>query len=242
MTSMLNKVNIVHDNKAEYLRDIERSGLRHRRMDIYISHNDMMLAIGYEDGNLIWLSHTPLSDLFLSRRVFECMKEGEFYRRVKLRDVFNIVGMHERDLQTMCHVGLDNIQSEKPVFSGCITGSGSSNKLTGIEFASIIAVLPKRLRDMIPNIGSEDEILSELEKDSQCLDELYHPGSKLDVIAKRKVDDIRSKWLNADCLKLADRAIIRTLYRKVCNFEENVIKIDDNNHQIDTEVSESSQN
>lgn len=232
MTSILNKANMVHDDKAEYLRDVERSGLKHRRMDIYVSHNDMMLAIGYEDGNLVWLSNTPLSDLFLSRRVFECMKEGEFYRRVKLKDVFAVLGMTQKDLQTMCHVGLDGLENEKPVFSGCITGSGQDNRMTGTSFATIMAVLPKRLRAMIPAIGSEDEILAELEKDSQYLDELYHSDSKFDVASKRKADDIRIKWRNADCLKLIDRAVIRTLYRKVCNFEENVV----NAHTVDADV------
>lgn len=232
MTSMLNKANIIHDDKAEYLRDIERSGLRHRRMDIYISHAGMMLAIGYEDDDLVWISHTPISDTFLSRRVFECMKEGQFYRRVTLNDVFSILGIMQKDLQTMCYVGLDYIENDKPVFSGCITGAGQTEKLTGVDFAMIMASLPKKLKAIVPTIGTEDEIFTELEKDSQFLDDLYNADRAFGEISKRKAAEIREKWLKADCLKLVDRAVIRTLYRKVCNFEENVVNVSDNKSKI----------
>lgn len=212
---MLNLVNNVHDDKAEYLRNVDISTDNIRRyLDLYVSHNDQLIAIGYENDNLVWFSQTKTSDMLLSRRIFESMRQSCFYRRVKLDDILCSVNMTLTDLQYMCYAKLDEITTDHPVFSGCIKGN-DGNFLTGLDFANIIAVLPSRLKNSIVKIGSEDDIIAELEKDRRLLDTyVLHEGKQC-----KKITEITDKWRGAECLKLCDRASVRSLYHDICYFE-----------------------
>lgn len=228
MTESLNLVNMIADSSAEYLRDIETdddtSSVDIRHMDLYVTHNNLLVAIGYVNSNLVWFSVTSLSDLLLSRRIYDCMKQGVFYRRVALSTLLEATGMTEKSLQTMCHVRVDGIQNDKPIFSDCIVSDSSEfSEFNGSVFADIIAIMPKRLRAAISDIGSNDDIITELEKDYQQIELLYNEGVGLDDIRRNNIHSICEKWSLAPCLKLSERATIRTTYHKICYFETNVM-------------------
>lgn len=225
MSALLNIANNVRDDYAQYLRDIEGydNSVKRRHLDVYIAHNDMLIVVGYESDNLVWVSYTRLHDLFLSRRVYDCMREGNFYRSLKLPDVLDTVGLREKDLQGMCYARLDNIELDQPVFSGCIVGEKKESVFTGVDFAAIVAVSAKRLKSMIANVGSDDDIISELEKDRQYVEALYNNGVGFDDNRRKKIAEISNKWRQAECLKLSERAVIRTMYRDICYYEKNVI-------------------
>lgn len=234
MTEVFNMANLVSDESAVYLVSDEnfRTDINERHLDMYISHNDVLFAFGYVNDALVWLSTTNLSDSFLSRRVFECVRCGSFYRRVEFSTALDTMNLTRTDLQAMCYVRLDGITADEPVFTGCIVGSYTSGRMSGIDFADIIAVMPKRLRQSIVNIGTEDEILTELEKDQQCLDAIYNRGIALDKDSCDKIYSICDKWREAECLKFCSRASVRMLYRNVRYFaDNNNVKIKENIEQ-----------
>lgn len=232
MTEIFNIANTVSDNDAVYLTADEnfRTDINERRLELYVSHNDILFAFGYVNDALVWLSTNELSDLFLSRRVFESIRSSVFYRRVDFSAALKAMVLTKADLQSMCYVRLDNVNADTPVFSGCITGSYTSERMSGVDFAEIIAVMPKRLRQTITNIGSEDEILTELEKDQQYLEAVYNRGVDLDDERRKKIQTVCEKWRGAECLKLCSRASVRMLYRNVCYFDENNIGIEEKNN------------
>ena len=225
LDKMLNLVNNVAESDAEYLhkseaRDAVRSASsEHRRMDLYISQSGNLTAIGYVNGNLVWFSITKVNDLFLTRRVFDCMKVGSFYRRVSLMTILDSVSVTMKDLESMCYVNAEHIEKDHPIFSGCLVSQPEQEgkePLTGTEFAKIIAVLPLRLQSAIPNIGTEDDILTELEKDYATLESLYSKSESYNPQKQQKALSICRKWRTAECLKLSERAAIRTIYHDVC--------------------------
>lgn len=218
-TLILNMANIVSDDKAIKLQEDDFNNTSERSLDLYINHNNELISIGYERDALVWFSQTNLADLFLSRRVFECVKQGCFYRSVPFGVMLESVYMNEKDLQYMCYARLDGIKTDEPTFSGCLTGSAVGG-LTGVDFAETMSVTTMRLRSFISKIGSESEILNELEKDYRYLTDVYDSGSGFDIARHMKVDAIIAKWRGAECLKLCSRATIRQLYRDVCYFTE----------------------
>ena len=219
MASMLNLVNVLPDDMAEYLRDLDINLERcDRRLDLYVSHNDIVVAIGYENDSLVWFSRTMLSDTLSLRRVFESMKQSYFYRRALLSDVLLSANMTIKDLQYMCNVRIENISIDKPVFSGCIVGSCEADVMTGMDFAKAITALPEYLKASIGKIGSDDDIISKLEKDFQTLERLRFSVEDKDE-RRERMTEISEKWRRAECLKLSERASIRSLYHDVCFFD-----------------------
>ena len=91
-------------------------------------------------------------------------------------------------------------------------GNGVSGKLTGVDFANILAVFPLRFRESITKIGSEDDIYTELEKDYQKITSLpIASGIESDMVS-----GIHEKWHKAECVKFCARASVRGLYHDVC--------------------------
>lgn len=226
LDQMLNLLNNIPEEDADYLYgkgetpEETRLAAENRSMDLYISQNGNLTAIGFIDGNLVWLSITRINDLFLTRRVFDCMKVGGFYRKVSFDTALTALSVTTKDLENMCHVNIQHLEHAHPVFSGCLvnqTKRDGDDALTGTEFAKILAVLPMRLRSLIPQIGAEDDILAELEKDYAALEALYPSNDAAYNPEKHDMAvAICSKWQSAECLKLSDRARIRTLYHDIC--------------------------
>ncbi len=227
-TDMLNFINTMPDEFAEYLKDVDHmTTANHRRMDLFISHKDELLVFGYFNSNLVWFSRSNLNDTFLSRRIFECVKQGVFYRRAELEDVVNAANITAEDLYGMCGASLDGVETDTPKFSGCITNDDTMTMMHGMDFANFIAVVPKRLRALINDIGSENDILDELDTDYQTLETLYGDGTDCDDEKKAAIYDICDKWREAECLKLCRRASIRTQYMDVCRFDERLAVVSD---------------
>lgn len=226
--SMLNLLNILPENEAEYLynKDEDRAFIQqseaeaNRHMDMYVAQNGNLTAIGYLDNNLVWFSVTRINDLFFTRRVFDCMKVGSFYRRATFDKALSTASVTARDLEFMCHIGIQHMERDHPTFSGCLVSQSEQedgNALTGIDFAKIIAVLPMRLSSAIPQIGSEDDIITELEKDYATLESLYSSDSDPYEPSKNMTAlTICNKWRSVECLKMSGRAAIRTLYHDIC--------------------------
>lgn len=212
MNKMLNLVNNVSENDAEYLykvNDICDNTKQRRRMNCYIAQTGCLLALGYLNNDLVWLSSTSINDLFLTRRIFDCMKVGEFYRKTTIDKALFTIGMIPRDLEMMCHVGVNDIETEHVVFTGCVSNSNiSESVMTGVEFAKLMAVLPLRLKKAIEAVGADDDIFDALEKDLGILSSFSGPN--------QTAADICNKWRSVECLKLSDRAAIRTYYHSVC--------------------------
>lgn len=246
MSTLLNFVNRVSDEDAIYLynRADEDSADKSkdstetsetvfssasRRLVLFISHNSYLVTFGYINDALVWFSNTPVSDTLLTRRIFDCVKVGAFYRKVEPETVLNLVGMTQRDLYGMCRTDVISLENDHPLFSGSIVSQPPQNNqpaLTGVEFANLIAVMPQRFKSMIGNIGTDDDILAELEKDYKRLVALSH-AEPVDAennsrytgnnYCYKEALAIRDKWSKAECLKMADRAAIRTLYCDICS-------------------------
>lgn len=212
LDKVLNLVNMLRDGKAQYLKEIDNYEVGvERHLCLYTSYKDELVAIGYEGERLVWFSRTNTSDLLLSRRIFECMKQSKFYRYATLSEVLAYENLFVSDLEHMGYTRLDKIQSDKSVFSGCIVENNFEQKLTGIDFAAVIASLPKKMKKLISKIGSDDEIITELEKDYQIAAFFHNSGKD-----KSKIEQIRNKWAKAECLKYSDRASIRSIYYDIC--------------------------
>ena len=192
--------------------------IEHRRLVLFVSHSRDLISFGFIDENLVWFSLTKTDDLLLTRRIFDCMKVGKFYRKVTPDKALMSTGVAQIDLCGMCRIDITHLESDRPVFTGWLENASGKDKkgiVTSVEFANKIAVLPERIRANIADIGSADDILTELEKDYKTLETLYDN----DDTAQEKRDKalvIRSKWYDAKCLNMSDRATIRTLYRDVC--------------------------
>lgn len=218
-TNMLNLINNVSEDDAMYLckNPDEKITDNYRTMDLYFAHNDVMAALGYLNGKLVWFSYTGLRDKFLSRRVFDCMKFGTFYRETTLDTALAAAGMTLEDLQKMCYAHVEHLEQNQPVFSGCITSSTENREeaMTGVEFADSIIGVPASLKAIVPLVGATDDIITELEKDYQFLEALYGVNESFNPVKQQQAKQISAKWQRVDCLKMADRAAIRTLYVKV---------------------------
>lgn len=227
MDMMLNLVNKIPDDEAEYLyqkvedtagNDKETVAIEptteHRRLVLFVSHSRDLITFGFINDNLVWFSFTKTDDLLLTRRIFDCMKVGKFYRKVTPDKALMLTGVAQLDLYGMCRADITHLECDYPTFTGCLTNS-SENSVTGVEFANLIAVLPQRIKANINNIGTIDDILIELEKDYQILETLRDSN---DTVQKKrsKALAIRNKWCNAICLNMSDRATVRSLYRDIC--------------------------
>lgn len=232
MNTLLNYVNRVSDTDATYLynyanrEDNDADAFetvflsKNRRLVLFISHNRYLVAFGFVSNALVWFSYTPVSDILLTRRVFDCMKIGAFYRKVEPEIVLNLVGMAQRDLYRMCRTDVIKLEDAHPIFSGSIVSQPPTENqppLTGVEFANLIAVMPQRFENMIASIGTDDDIIIELEKDFKRLTALSSGsvGSEDDYCYKEAMT-IRDKWRKAECLNMAERATIRGLYGDIC--------------------------
>ncbi|MCR5166748.1 MAG: hypothetical protein K6C13_05965 [Oscillospiraceae bacterium] len=215
MEAMLNLANNIPEDEAVKL--VETS-VEYRTMDLYFAHNGMLVAFGYVNGDLVWFSYTSIRDTFLSRRIFDCMKFGKFYRRVTVERALATAGLVEESLLSMCHARISNIEEDYPVFTGCVevrANSENSQPMTGDDFAEIAAALPDKLRQFVSKVGSDDDIIMNLEADYQTLEELYKPDESISDQKQQIVHDIVDKWAQVDFLKMAERAAIRSLYKDV---------------------------
>lgn len=212
LDNVLNHVNMLSDTKAQYLKEIDNYNMdAERHLCLYTSYKDELIAIGYEGEQLVWFSRTDTNDLLSSRRIFECMKQSKFYRYAALSEVLAYEKLFVSDLEHMGYTRLDNIQSAKPVFSGCIVGNRFEQNMTGTDFAAVMISLPNEMKKLITKIGSDDEIIVELEKDYQIAAFFYNSGKD-----KSKIEQIRNKWTKAECLKYSNRASIRSRYYDIC--------------------------
>ncbi len=218
-TNMLNLINNVSEDDAKYLykNSDEKIIDNHRSMDLYFAHNGVMAALGYLNGKLVWFSYTGLRDKLLSRRIFDCMKFGAFYRETSLDTALAAAGMTSSDLQKMCHAHVEHLENNQPIFTGCISSSTENREeaMTGVEFADSVISVPASLKAIVPLVGTDDDIIAHLEKDYQLLEALYGKNEGFSPQKQQQAKQISAKWQNVDCLKMADRAAIRTLYYKV---------------------------
>lgn len=218
MELMLNLMNRIGENDAEHLSREKKSSNVKRTMDLYFTHTNMLVALGYFDDDLVWFSYSSLSDVFLSRRVFETMKHGWFYRKAPLDKALATAGMLERDLEYMCYAHIDSLEQRFPVFSGCISlpePDENKSSFAGVDFAQVAAVCPERLRTAIKQIGTEDDIAVVLADDFKNLENLYDVGEAHSYRKQQEAKRICDKWRNAVCLKMSERAFVRTLYHDV---------------------------
>lgn len=239
MSALLNLINTISDEETERLyetvdNDSEKSSdetqkpsirsVERRRLVLFISHAHDLVAFGFSNENLVWFSYTKTDDLFLSRRIFDCMKVSAFYRKTTPERALATAGLIQRDLLSMCRVDVLDIEKSNPVLTGCITIQPSDDKsdMTGEDFAKHIAVCPTRLESNILNIGAIDDILLELEKDYQKLGELYNNNKIPDQEKNNKATALCDKWRKVVCLNMSDRAVLRNLYRDVCYYEKAV--------------------
>lgn len=210
---MLNLVNTISEHNTSLLPDSEN---KNRSADIYISHNEELVVIGYENNALVWFSRTQLFDMFLSRRVFESLKQGQFCRQVKLDDILSASNLTKVDLDYMCYFELDYVNTDSPVLSGCLEDMPNCIGLTGLDFADLVIELYQSVKDLINSIGTTDDFLIELNNDYQSLQTF--DVLKSDMRYSREMDVICNKWRDAEFVKLSDRATIRKLYYDVCHF------------------------
>ncbi len=217
MAVMLNILNKVHEDEAIRMSKEEVEAYKHRSMDLYFTHNNMLVTFGYLNGNQVWFSYTNLDDVFLSRRIFDCMKFGAFYRKTDLDTALSVSGMIKSDLLGMCHAAVTHLEDNHPIFTGSIISKEPTDDkpMTGVDFSQIVISVPQCLRSHIPDIGEDDDIITALEEDYQRLEALYADNEAYSEAKRREAEAICKRWADADCLKLSNRAVIRTLYRDV---------------------------
>lgn len=237
MSALLNLINTISDEDTERLyetvdKNSEKSpnetqqqpirSAEHRRLVLFISHAHDLVAFGFLNENLVWFSYTKTDDMFLSRRIFDCMKVGAFYRKTTPECALASAGLIQRDLLSMCRIDVLNIEESEPVMKGCVSIQQDNGSMTGEDFAKFIAVCPTRLESNIANIGTIDDILLELEKDYQKLESLYDDDKISSQEKNNKASALCAKWSKAICLNMSDRAMLRNLYRDVCYYEKAV--------------------
>lgn len=210
MTNALNLVTTISELQTRRLEDEDLSCGNERTMDLYFSHNGRLTVFGFFNSKLVWFSYTSLSDVFLSRRIFDCMKFGAFFHEADRDKALATVGLKESDIQKMCKAHVDHVQFDIPDFTGCMLLNPSEDMtvVTGEDFAEMAKIIPDMLRQSVDNVGTDDVILEELEKDYQVLEAVAE--SNTSVIFR-----INNKWKMVECLKMSKRAAIRELYYKV---------------------------
>ena len=73
---MLNLVNNVSVDKATHLITPVADT---RRLDLYISHNNVLIVLGYENDRCVWLSQTETTDELSARRIFDSLRHDRFF-------------------------------------------------------------------------------------------------------------------------------------------------------------------
>lgn len=231
--SMLNLINTLSDEDTERLYTPEGDAEKfaadergdrpeeRRRLAMFISHSRDLVAFGFSNENLVWFSYTKTDDLLLTRRIYDCMKVGAFYRKAAPEKALSTAGILQRDLYNMCRIDVLDVEKDKPEFTGCFITQPQDDEsiMTGEVFAKRIAVIPKRLAAGIANIGDVDDILLELEKDYQRLEALYCNDKISSQEKNNKAMTICEKWRRVSCLNMSERATLRDLYRDVCYYE-----------------------
>ena len=222
---MLNLLNELAEDKIEVLSKSSRDPdsleiIERRRLDIYVSHTGEMISFGYGGDDLVWFSRTPTTDLLITRRIYDCMMVGVYYRKTTVDTIITAAGIKQEDLDAMCFVCIDQIQTGQPEFSGCLVGKieNGGNIIAGENIAKYMAVLPQRLKAAIPKIGQSDDIHAALQKDYKALESLKLSNVP-DLEKGRRAVNICTKWQRLQCLKMSERASIRSLYHKVCNHQ-----------------------
>ena len=211
MTSVLNLVTKIKD--AETLDVFETET---RKFVLYLSYRYDAVIFGYVNDNLVFCCNTKTNDMLSIRRAYDCVKAGSFYHKTSLDTMLDYMGLVVCDLQNMCYIQIDDIISDNPRWSGCFVPNINDICMLSITFAEYIAVLPQRLKDAIKQIGSDDDILAELEADFEFLQKLYGPNEPFDFNKYQQAIAICDKWGRVGCLHMSDRATIRKLYRDVC--------------------------
>lgn len=217
---LLNENDSQQNNQNSVVESVEHSPLSdYRRLTLYISHKNDLVTFGYVNSNLVWFSFTKTSDLLSTRRIFDTLKVGSFFRKTTINEVLPLVGMTMNDIRGMCRIDVDDVSKAHPVISGCVqvTMSDDNDKsFTGVDFAEFIDVLPNRLKSNIGNVGTFEDIMSALNKDFDTLESLYDSDSEYNDIAYKQAAVICNKWRGVSCLNMSDRASLRSLYKSVC--------------------------
>lgn len=210
-------------SKQENMADITDK----RRMDLYVSYDGVLTAIGYENDCLVWFSQVRLSDVLSLRRVFESMRWSEFYRYVGLADILSSVNLTEDDLNTRWHMFLTDVEKD----AAALTGSSAVYTYirSGSEFAHIISHILTRLKEQISQLGSENDILINMERDLGMIANVDTSQDTLSTVLP---------WLCEDYLKVSRRASIRETYCKLETAVRNRMKIELSQRIQNTQIEE----
>lgn len=214
---MLNIINNIGDEHTLCLKASEDGDKR--RIDLFISYDNILTVIGYENNRLVWFSRTVATDILSSRRVFESMRWSEFYRSVSFADALASVDLTPDDLVRMWHAQLDNLETDSVLFSG--RGAVQKFIQSGIDFANFVSHLLKTLRSKLSQFGSDDDILSDIEHDLKIIDDAYR---KNEHTCSDEAMELTAKWLDSDFIKISARGSVREAYQEICSISKKLIK------------------
>lgn len=210
MTPVLNLVTKVKD--VETLPSFETEK---RSLVFYLSHKQDVVILGYINEFLVFFGMTKTEDILSVRRSYDCIKSGGFFNTTSLENMLNFVNYKPCDLEDMAQVLIDDMTADTPVWAGCFIPQRKDANMSSIMFAEYMAVLPQRLKASIATIGSNDDIIAELESDYEILQNLYAEDETYNFDKYQKAIKISNKWSNVGCLHLSERASIRFLYRRI---------------------------
>ena len=205
---MLNRANDVSADKATQLTKLV-SGTR--RLDLYISHNNVLIVLGYENGHCVWLSKTETTDVLSSRRIFDSLRHEHFYRYVSPSDALATVNLTFDDLSYYWQASLTDVES----------GSASLRSLSvthdpitsGSDFAQFVSELSDSFSIRIAEIGSESDILIDLRNDCEHVRAVCENHA---AVTHRMIE-ICKKCIRNDCIKLCKRVSVREAYHELCS-------------------------
>lgn len=200
---MLNRVNDVSADKATQL---TKPVSGNRQLELYISHDNVLVVLGYENGRCVWFSKTETTDVLSSRRIFDSLRHEHFYRVVSPSDALATVNLTFHDLSYYWHASLANIETDAAAL--CSLSVVHEPIVSGTDFAQFVLELIDNLSSRIAQIGAENDILIDLRSDCDYVRSICEKRTKV----TQHTVEICKKCIRNDCIKLCKRVSVRESY------------------------------
>ena len=205
---MLNLVNNVSVDKATHLITPVADT---RRLDLYISHNNVLIVLGYENDCCVWLSQTETTDELSARRIFDSLRHDRFFRYVMPVDALATINLTFDDLSYFWKASIVNVEADAALLNS--QSVVHEPIVSGADFARFVSELSDSFPMRIAEIGSENDILIDLRKDCEHVRAICE---KRENVTQHTVD-ICKKCIHNDFINLCKRVSVRETYHELCS-------------------------
>jgi hypothetical protein len=208
--SNLNLVSLVESATQLSKEDLQNP----KSLTLYISHRGEVISVGRLGRKIVFMSYTAHDNLLSSRRIFEAMQDGTFFRYINEPSEGlskSLVSFDETN--QMARVVLFGFETGEFQLEGCLNFDLSKAKLNGVVFGSIVNNLIEEITH--GHKINTDKMINRLEGVLKRLGSLAADKSLTDKQRREMAFAIAKDWLERDELFLSKRPRVRQLYAMI---------------------------